>query len=287
MFINLRTVFSYKKTFSNWVTVILKTIKGDYPFTAYTKGGPVIVKGHTPLYFLTRNCYTLTYTNEGALKIKYKDIDLSFYGALNNGELYEVFINESYSPMRIKNSTVIDIGGNIGDTAIYFALNGAEKVYAMEPQIRSYNSLIKNIEVNHLGNIIHPMLAASGASDSEIFVANADENPTGGNSLRVRANGQRLKFYSLKSIAEEFATEHTALKIDCEGCEYDIIRFSDNSTLRLFEEIVIEYHFGVKSLYEKLISAGFKIHLEKGMRGFNTKSKPHFMNTGMLFCKRV
>jgi len=44
----------------------------------------------------------------------------------------------------------VDVGAASGDTAIYFALNGAKHVYAFEPYPYSYNIAKENIKLNHL-----------------------------------------------------------------------------------------------------------------------------------------
>ena len=45
------------------------------------------------------------------------------------GMIEENFVNEQYKNLDVKDKDVVDIGANIGDTAIYFALKGAKHVY--------------------------------------------------------------------------------------------------------------------------------------------------------------
>lgn len=53
--------------------------------------------------------------------------------------IYETFVEEPYRVRKAKDDeTVIDIGGNIGDTALYFASKGY-KVYAFEPTQKCIN----------------------------------------------------------------------------------------------------------------------------------------------------
>ena len=40
------------------------------------------------------------------------------------GSIFAVFLKEEYKMLPIKGNTVIDIGANIGDSPIYFAVNG-------------------------------------------------------------------------------------------------------------------------------------------------------------------
>ena len=54
----------------------------------------------------------------------------------------------------IKGNTVIDIGANIGDSTVYFAIKEARTVLALEPYKYSYNMLVENIRINDLKNVI-------------------------------------------------------------------------------------------------------------------------------------
>ena len=66
------------------------------------------------------------------------------------GVIKENFIDEQFKWLNVKSKDVVDVGANIGDTAIYFALKGAKYVYAFKPYPYSYNIAKKNIRLNHL-----------------------------------------------------------------------------------------------------------------------------------------
>lgn len=51
------------------------------------------------------------------------------------------------------------------------------------------------------------------------------------------------------------------MKIDCEGCEYDAILSSSNETLRMFKEIILEFHGDPKPLIHKLKESEFKVKI--------------------------
>ena len=59
------------------------------------------------------------------------------------GDIVTVFGHEEYGFLQVENETVIDIGANIGDSPIYFALNNAKNVIALEPYPYSYNIALK------------------------------------------------------------------------------------------------------------------------------------------------
>lgn len=61
--------------------------------------------------------------------------------------LFEYFVGIPYFFENMDKRTVIDVGGNIGDTALYYANKGA-LVYAFEPITPLYDIALKNINLN-------------------------------------------------------------------------------------------------------------------------------------------
>ncbi|WP_338604544.1 FkbM family methyltransferase [Sulfolobus tengchongensis] len=61
----------------------------------------------------------------------------------------ETFISESYEA-DVHGKEVIDIGANVGDTALYFAINGAKRVYSFEPLLPAYKEALGDINLNNL-----------------------------------------------------------------------------------------------------------------------------------------
>jgi len=57
----------------------------------------------------------------------------------------------------LKNKSVLDIGAFIGDSAIYFILKGAKKVYTIEPHPDAYNEMLENIKLNNMDEKIIPI----------------------------------------------------------------------------------------------------------------------------------
>jgi FkbM family methyltransferase len=78
---------------------------------------------------------------------------------------------------------------------------------------------------------------------------------------------QRVKvpLFTLQHILEQnrIVTGDIVLKIDCEGCEYDLILAANDEVLQLFSHIMIEYHYGYRSLKQKLENCGFKLSITK------------------------
>ena len=99
-----------------------------------------------------------------------------------NGDLIGVFFTEDYKFLDPKGSVVIDIGANIGDSAIYFALNGAEKIIALEPYPCSYNLAQENIKINNFNDKVE-LLNAGYGKDSSIIVNQEEISGVGSNLI--------------------------------------------------------------------------------------------------------
>ncbi len=281
----------YKSTFQNYISVLfyrtfkknkikIKLNNNKICYWNYKQ-----VKNYHYLYNKYLQCYpncnitnlTLFNTNLNALQFNYKGIEIQLYGSLDNGDIVDVFLHCDYSWLNSNNKIVLDIGANIGDSSIYFALNNAKKVIALEPYPYSYNYALKNININNLNDKI-TLLNAGYGEDSEIKV---DENKItdAGTDLKPSKNGKNIKLYSLKTLINEYNlnNEDLLLKMDCEGCEYNLLN-EDNDVLRKFKRIQIEYHYGYDKLINKLKACNFKVQ-------FTQPKKIKEMSLGWIYAE--
>lgn len=87
---------------------------------------------------------------------RYKNRQLRIYNVNiyeARGTVEEIFIDEVYKGLDVAGRQVVDAGASIGDTAIYFMLNGARAVYSFEPVKARYELALKNIKQNSIGGI--------------------------------------------------------------------------------------------------------------------------------------
>ena len=175
------------------------------------------------------------------------------------GLIREQFIEEQYKWLDVKNKIVIDIGANIGDSIIYFALKGAKHVYAFEPYPYSYGLATQNIRLNELQDKITLLNAGCGGKKEKIKIDASYKN-SGGTDLKNFKDGANVDITTVGELVKRFdIIDKAVLKIDCEGCEYGVLLEAQNSDLRKFEAIQIEYHYGYLNLKKKLKCAGFKV----------------------------
>lgn len=172
---------------------------------------------------------------------------------------FEFFYYGHYDSANIdyENRTVIDIGSFIGDTALYFANNGAE-VWGFEPVKKNYEYAFKLMELNP--NIKHKMHFFNfGVSDKpgKLIINSMDST----NDYRNSNDSYDIDILTLDDILIKYKIKPDILKIDCEGCEFNIIL---NTDLSSFKDIIFEHHSKLvnndyKLLIDKLKSQGFKI----------------------------
>ena len=219
------------------------------------------------------------------LEFKYKDKLVKLYGIREgNGNIGDVFVNNDYWFLTPENEIVIDIGASIGDSSIYFGLNNAKKIIALEPYPYTYNFSIKNIEINNLSDKIMILNAGYGP-DSEIKV---DENKVtnAGSDLTKSQKGKIIQLFSLKTLMDNYGLkDNLLLKMDCEGCEYNILE-EEIEVLKKFKRIQIEYHYGYVKLVSKLKECGFNVKYTKPRKLYNTDSSNPNMYLGYIYAKK-
>jgi len=196
-----------------------------------------------------------------------------FYGAI-----YEVLDNEDYKFLNVKDKNVLDIGAFVGDSPIYFILKGAKKVYAIEPHPGSYKEMIENIKLNNMEDKIIPINMGINYEKDYIYIPTTVVNAQG-ILLRPKGNGIKVSAGKLSDIIEKYNIDTQILKMDCEGCEYDII-LKDYDTIKEFDEIGFEYHaYNTKIPVNKLLE---KLNKDFECKIIDRKSK----DIGLVHCIR-
>jgi len=190
---------------------------------------------------------------------------ITIYGAITNGDIMNIFVNDIYRDLPVKDKTVIDIGANIADSAIYFALRGATKIICLEPFPKNYELAEKNIKINNFSDTISLILAGCSNKREKI---NIDPTYQSGilSKLEDFRVGIEVPLLTLKDILGDYNLRRDGsliLKMDCEGCEYETILSADDNTLQVFSHIMIEYHYGYKNLKEKLERSGFRVSVTR------------------------
>lgn len=146
----------------------------------------------------------------------------------------EYFFDVGWEMVNCSGRNVIDIGGNVGDSALFFAKNGA-KVIGLEPVKHLYDLAIENINLNNdLKGNIEFVNKAAGIKRGKLDIIDsvglyADQDST----------SYVVDVITIPDIINNYNIKPDVLKMDCEGCEFDII---ENEDLSMFKDIVFEHH---------------------------------------------
>jgi len=152
--------------------------------------------------------------------------------------------------LNVKDRVVIDIGAYIGDSAIYFALKGARKVIAIEPHPGAYAEMLDNIRLNNMENVIVPVNAGLASKPGKVCVENVDVSNTFDIYHRPGDCPNAVPAVTLGELINRFGIDPSdaVIKMDCEGCEFDVI-LNDYEHVRLFREFIFEYHLNVAGTF--------------------------------------
>jgi hypothetical protein len=230
--------FLFRRSYRNYIRVMYQVLRNHYPINAILPDGDKIT--FNQYHELYRNLLNVNCDIEN--DIAFVD-GIRFYGGKSKGDIVSTFIKKEYKKLDVKDKVVVDIGANIGDSSIYFSLNGARKVFAVEPDREVYQIAEKNIRTNGFSENIELFWGACTAGTGK-----KDNNTT-------------IPLVTLREIVDKLKINQDALKMDCEGCEYDTILTTPCNVLLKFSHMQIEYHYGYKNLKEKLEKCGFRITL--------------------------
>jgi len=153
--------------------------------------------------------------------------------------------------LNIDPDVIFDVGANIGVYSISFSqLFPNATIYSFEPVKKTYDVLVRNIELNNTSNIIP--LNYGVYNENMVAEMGIPEDRSSRNfGLYTMKFGGKTKddvmcsFRNIKNILEEFSIDKIDLmKMDCEGCEYDILS-SGSSLLDITKNIHIELNEGL------------------------------------------
>lgn len=205
-------------------------------------------------------------------EISFEKIGNRFYGVINglkiqipfpSGliELEDTFLKQEYNFFDVKNANVLDVGAYIGDTAIYFAMQGAKKIVGYEPIPQTLEIAKHNVALNHLENTVKLCGEAIG-TERGCMKINYVPNFPGMSSLYMKSGRNVSLNVDVKpfNIAVDELGHVDLLKMDCEGAEWQVIpKAVENGWLRNVDKIIMEVHQGGINVMQKLLlKAGFK-----------------------------
>jgi len=220
-------------------------------------------------------CEARSLGKKASLSVSPERVSLEVNGALVafrplciSAALNDTFLKSEYEVPEVlfglKDRDVIDVGANVGDTALYFILHGARKVIAVEPLPNVAKCAEENLRLNDAADRVKVVNAALGGEPMSVPCDQAVYSSGGFSTLKgsgpCKVPGVTLGDL-LKMVEDPYL-----LKMDCEGCEAQVILGPERERLRAFEHIILETHplnTGVSN--EKLLASlkelGFECRL--------------------------
>lgn len=124
---------------------------------------------------------------------------------------------------------VVDVGANIGVHTLHMAklISPNGLVYAFEPNPEAHDRLLRNIQLNHLTNVLVQSQALGAMPGSAILRGGSrDERNPGSASLRpgVHSAGEvQVEVDTLDNVARNLGMAPTLVKVDIEGFEMSFL----------------------------------------------------------------
>ena len=174
--------------------------------------------------------------------------------------LNDTFLKGEYEAPEVlfglKDRDVIDVGANVGDTALYFVLNGARKVIAVEPLPNVAKCAEENLRLNDVADRVKIVNAALGGEPMSVLCDQAVYSSIGFSTLSS-SGPCKVPGVTLGDLLN-MVDDPYLLKMDCEGCETQVILGPERERLRAFEHIIFETHPFITGVSNEKLLASLK-----------------------------
>jgi len=181
----------------------------------------------------------------------------------------------------LKGRDVIDVGANVGDTALYFLLNGARRVIAIEPLPNVARCAEENVRLSGAADKVRVLNAALSYEPASVP---CDYDVVSSRYFStLNASGPcKVPGVTLGDLLDMIEDPYL-LKMDCEGCEAQVILGSERERLRAFEHVVFEAHPEITGVSnDKLLASLKELGFECRPLGHSSK-----LHVSTYHCKNI
>jgi len=172
----------------------------------------------------------------------------------------EVFIKGEYEVPEalsgLRGRDVIDVGANAGDSTLYFLLNGTRKVIAVEPLPKVAKCAEENVRLSGATDKVNVINAALGSGPVSV-PCDYDLWSSNGFSTLSASGPCKVPGITLSDLLN-MVDDPYLLKMDCEGCEAQVILGPERERLRAFEHVVFETHPHISGVSNEKLLASLK-----------------------------
>jgi FkbM family methyltransferase len=190
-------------------------------------------------------------------------------------------------PLVKQGMVILDVGGNIGETALNFAkLTGVNgRVISFEPVPETYRKFLVNLKLNDFSWLKAEQIALSDTTE-KLYFDPASYNNSGGIYMRKNTDGLNFSVNALR-LDEYVISENLArvdlVKIDVEGFELNVLKGAVH-TLKLMRPVLFveingynlsRQQASTAQIFNLLSDAGYSIFCE-GIRVTVPPDKLHY-----------
>lgn len=148
-------------------------------------------------------------------------------------------IQRSYGLLGVEGETFVDVGGNIGAFSVWAMDQGATTGFVFEPEPNNFAMLALNIAETSVTAYQQALNSATSNTGCELYLSKTGKNPGNTSTRKIRGRS------SISVDTRNFQSflfnnpEVSVVKMDCEGAEYDLLPFIEDSNVR---QIAMELH---------------------------------------------
>lgn len=160
----------------------------------------------------------------------------------------DLFLVEKFYDLIEENFSILDIGAQSGAFTLLSKFFPKTKWYSFEPDPTNYNLLVENLSINHIDNVTPFNYGLSNkVGNDELMVCKSHRglNSYGKliNRFDVSSEDTLCINTPINTIDNLFFNERIDLiKIDTEGCEYNILQGGKEVIMKNKPKILLEYY---------------------------------------------
>lgn len=228
------------------------------------------------------NEFQIAVLEDGRWDIQFPEASIIVTSEMEFWDLRSMYFEDNYNHKfnNSKKDVIIDVGMNIGDSAIYYLnKDDTAKVYGFEPFEQTFKLAKENIERNHFEKsryeifqyglsdhderkkiFYHPEISIMLSTDDKMSVLELrDYERTHCCSLETTLKEVDVEVRKASDIIRKIIMMHQdkniVLKLDCEGEEYAILEDLDKENiLGMMHYVTLEWHYRGKEKIEQYLN---------------------------------
>jgi FkbM family methyltransferase len=190
---------------------------------------------------------------------------------------------------------VIDVGGNIGQTALMMAkaVGAKGKVISFEPFAETHDRFQKNLSINpNISNVrLEKLALGEKAAELEMYVEN--EKNSGGNRIKPQGEKTSSDIQKVTTVTlDEYyskvgAGKISLIKIDVEGFEMKVLRGAQELIKKSKPDLFVEVNDANLRLQGDSLEIMFNFLKENGYRIFDPETSIELKDTNKIKCSDI